>query len=96
MRQLVADLEAAIGFRLFDRTTRSVALSPAGREFHAAAREILRKIELAHVSADDIRNRAAGVIRIAAPMVMDSTALPHAIKAYERVRPKVVIRPSMR
>lgn len=90
--QLVADLETAIGFRLFDRTTRSVSLSPAGREFHSSAKDVLKKIELAHVAADDIRNRAAGVVRVAAPMVMASTALPLAIKAYEKVHPKVVIR----
>jgi len=90
--QLVSDLEAAIGFRLFDRTTRSVSLSPAGREFHASAKEVLRKIELAHLAADDIRNRAAGVVRIAAPLVMASTALPLAIKAYQQVRPKVLVR----
>src|SRR5262245_52057524 len=31
--QLVAELEAVLGFRLFDRTTRRVALTSAGRDF---------------------------------------------------------------
>jgi DNA-binding transcriptional LysR family regulator len=90
--QLVSELESAIGFRLFDRTTRSVALSPAGREFLPAAKSVLRNIELAQITADDIRNRAAGVVRVAAPMVMASTALPAAIKAYAQKRPRVVVR----
>ena len=33
--QQVAELEAILGFRLFDRTTRRVALSAAGRDFLA-------------------------------------------------------------
>ncbi|BCL87879.1 LysR family transcriptional regulator [Ralstonia pseudosolanacearum] len=90
--QLVAELEAAVGFRLFDRTTRSVTLSPAGREFLAPARSVLKHIELAQSSADDIRNRAAGIVRVAAPLVVASTILPAAIKAYAKDHPKVVIR----
>ncbi|MFZ3116991.1 MAG: LysR family transcriptional regulator, partial [Variovorax sp.] len=31
--QLVAELESILGFRVFDRTTRRVALSAAGRDF---------------------------------------------------------------
>lgn len=90
--QLITELESAIGFRLFDRTTRSVSLSPAGREFLSSAKGVLKNIELTQVTADDIRNRAAGVVRVAAPMVLASTALPAAIKAYTADRPKVVIR----
>lgn len=90
--QLITELESAVGFRLFDRTTRSVSLSPAGREFLSSAKGVLKNIELTQVTADDIRNRAAGVVRVAAPMVLASTALPAAVKAYTADRPKVVIR----
>jgi DNA-binding transcriptional LysR family regulator len=90
--QLVSELEASIGFRLFDRTTRSVSLSPAGREFLSSAKGALKNIELAQLAADDIRNRAAGVVRVAAPMIIASTVLPAAIKSYAELRPKVVVR----
>lgn len=90
--QLIAELESAVGFRLFDRTTRSVTLSPAGREFVAPARSVLKHFELAQSAADDIRNRAAGVVRIAAPMVIAATILPDAIRAYAERYPKVAIR----
>ncbi|MBP0618553.1 LysR family transcriptional regulator [Cupriavidus consociatus] len=90
--QLIAELESATGFRLFDRTTRSVTLSPAGREFVAPARSVLKHLELAQSAADDIRNRAAGVVRIAAPMVIAGSILPEAIQAYAGQHPKVVIR----
>lgn len=89
---LIAELETGVGFRLFDRTTRSVALSPAGREFVAHAKSVLRNIELAQAAADDIRNRAAGIVRIAASLVIATTMLPTAIKTYGQTHPKVVIR----
>lgn len=90
--QLVADLEAAVGLRLFDRTTRNVSLSPAGREFLPSAMSVLKHLQLAQTAVDDISNRAAGVVRIAAPLILASLVLPATIQAYTRDRPKVVIR----
>jgi DNA-binding transcriptional LysR family regulator len=90
--QLVAELEAVLGFRVFDRTTRRVVLSSAGRDFRAASETVLRHVQAAETAADDVRNRAAGVVRIGAPLVLASTALPAAISAYAALRPKVVVR----
>ena len=90
--QLVAELESALGFRVFDRTTRRVDLSSAGRDFLASGRTVLRHVQAAESAADDVLNRAAGVVRVGAPLVLASTALPSAIKAYAALRPKVVVR----
>ncbi|CAH2781356.1 LysR family transcriptional regulator [Paraburkholderia phenoliruptrix] len=90
--QLLAELEAELGFRLFDRTTRRVNLSSAGQDFLASAESVLRHVRAAAQSADDIRNRAAGIVRIGAPLVLASTALPAAIADYARDKPKVVVR----
>ncbi|WP_025597553.1 LysR family transcriptional regulator [Burkholderia sp. WSM2230] len=90
--QLLAELEAELGFRLFDRTTRRVNLSSAGQDFLASAESVLRHVRVAAQSADDIRNRAAGIVRIGAPLVLASTALPAAIADYARDKPKVVVR----
>lgn len=90
--QLVGDLELAVELRLFDRTTRSVVLSPAGREFLPSAMSVLKHMQLAQNSANDICNRASGVVRIAAPLIMASSVLPALIKEYTRTRPRLVIR----
>jgi DNA-binding transcriptional LysR family regulator len=90
--QLVAELESTVGFRLFDRTTRRVSLSSAGRDFLASAETMLRHVRAAESAARDVRNRAAGVVRVGAPLVLAATALPAAIKAYQAERPKVVVR----
>jgi DNA-binding transcriptional LysR family regulator len=90
--QLVADLEAVVGFRLFDRTTRKVAPSAAGREFLGPAESAMKHLRLAESAAADVRSRAAGIVRIAAPMAIASAILPAAIKAYAQTHPKVMVR----
>jgi DNA-binding transcriptional LysR family regulator len=90
--QLVAELEGVLGFRLFDRTTRKVELSSAGRDFLASAETLLRHARAAESAADDVRHRASGVVRIGAPLVLASAVLPVAIRDYAAQRPKVVVR----
>lgn len=90
--QLIADLEGVVGFRLFDRTTRKVALSPAGQEFLAPAQTVLRHLRLAEIAAADLRNRSAGTVRVAAPPVVAGAILPPALKQYAAQQPKVVVR----
>lgn len=90
--QLVAELEGIIGFRVFDRSTRKVALSSAGGGFLSSAEAVLRHLQLAETAAADMRNRAAGVVRIGAPLVLAGTVLPAEIREFVRHRPKVVVR----
>lgn len=90
--QLVAELEGHVGFRLFDRTTRSVSLTASGRDFLGAVETVLRHLRAAENAAADIRNRASGIVRVGAPLVLAATALPAAIAAYRELRPKVSIR----
>jgi DNA-binding transcriptional LysR family regulator len=90
--QLIAELESILGFRLFDRTTRKVALSSAGRDFLDSAATLLRHVHAADSAADDLRNRASGVVRVGAPLVLASTALPMAMLEYQQSKPKVVVR----
>ncbi|WCM93728.1 LysR family transcriptional regulator [Acidovorax sp. NCPPB 2350] len=90
--QLIAELESTLGFRVFDRSTRRVELSSAGRDFLGSARSVLRHVQMAESAAADVRNRASGVVRVGAPMVLASAVLPAAIKAFCASRPKVVIR----
>jgi DNA-binding transcriptional LysR family regulator len=90
--QLVAELESHLDFRLFDRTTRRVELSSAGRDFLPSAQTLMRHVQGAESVADDVRHRAAGVLRIGAPLVLACTALPEAIKEFQKERPRVVVR----
>lgn len=90
--QLVAELEATVGFKLLERTTRRVDLSSAGRDYLPSAQIVLRHVGDAEMAANDVRNRASGLVRVGAPLVLAATALPQAIRRYSRERPKVVVR----
>lgn len=90
--QLVAELEATVGFKLLERTTRRVELSSAGRDYLASAQGVLRHVGDAEMAANDVRNRACGLVRVGAPLVLAAMALPPAICKYSRDRPKVVVR----
>ncbi len=90
--QLVAELESTIGFRVFDRSTRKVNLSNAGRDFLASVETVLRHMRLAESAAADVRNRAAGVVRIGAPLGLAGSVLPAAIREFCELKPKVVVR----
>lgn len=89
--QLIAELENVISFRVFDRTTRRVMLSAAGRDFLPAAQTMMRHVRGAETVADDLRNRAAGIVRIGAPLVLAATAVPEAIRLYQVQRPRVKV-----
>ena len=56
------------------------------------AQTVLRHVQLAESTAADVRNRATGVVRIGAPMVLAGAILPAAVRTYLAQRPKVVIR----
>ena len=60
----VAALEARLGVRLFNRTTRSVALSAEGEQFVAEVAPALAAIRTAMERIDEHRAEPAGVLRL--------------------------------
>lgn len=60
-------LEEIVGYRLFDRTTRSVSLTEQGEELFEAARNVTKAAEAADRLALDLGRRNRTVLRIGAP-----------------------------
>jgi DNA-binding transcriptional LysR family regulator len=60
----IGRLEASLGVRLFNRTTRSVALTEAGRDFVARIAPALTEIRVAMDTARSQRETPSGVLRI--------------------------------
>ena len=90
--QLIAELEGALGYTVLDRNTRKVALSEAGRALMPSVDALSRQFALTKATALDIRNQAAGVVRVAAPLVVASVMLPRLMAEYRELRPKVTVR----
>lgn len=64
----VAELEARLGVRLFQRTTRKVGLTPAGEDLLARAPALLEELETLLASIAEGSRGLTGTIRIAAPV----------------------------
>src|SRR5215207_7115899 len=61
----VEKLEVALGFRLFERTTRKVELNAMGRSFIPKARHVLNELESALLGMTDLSDRLRGQVSIA-------------------------------
>lgn len=89
---LVRELEADVGVRLFDRHTRGVALSEAGREFQPRVHRLLADLNEAVSSLAELGARKKGVVRLAAPQLIASAVLPGVIGAYRKKFPGIEVR----
>lgn len=63
----VTRLESALETRLLQRTTRRVALTHAGKHYHASAMRALADLDLVRGAMKTARAEPQGVLRIAAP-----------------------------
>lgn len=85
----IRQLEEELGARLFDRTTKRVALTPAGHAFLEEARRVLRTIENAKERIQDISSGVEGSIHLGiVPSAMD-TAVPEAVGSFHAKFSKV-------
>ncbi|MBN8954593.1 MAG: LysR family transcriptional regulator [Rhizobium tropici] len=88
----IHDLEALLGTRLFDRTTRRVELTEAGQIFAAGVLPGLAEIERAVESVRDLSDLRTGLVRIAAPPLLGATVLPRLLQEVGKVHPNLKLR----
>jgi DNA-binding transcriptional LysR family regulator len=69
-------LEAAVGARLLDRTTRRVALTEAGRIYLERCVEALQALEDADASLAELARQPAGTLRLTAPLDFRESLMP--------------------
>lgn len=79
---LVRELEGTVNTRLFDRTTRTVALTAAGSEFFPQAQRILSELESALAGVDKFLAKERGTVVVAAPLLLSSVYLPPILAAF--------------
>lgn len=89
--RLVSDLEQHLGVRLLQRTTRRLALTPAGEGYLAKVRHILNDIDEAHAAAQAHTQEISGVLRILAPPVLAVHILAPVVAEFKRRYPQVLL-----
>jgi DNA-binding transcriptional LysR family regulator len=86
----VASLEARVGVRLFDRTTRHVALTEAGRLYLERCLECLQAFDDADAAVSEMAREPAGLLRITAPVDLASH-LGRVVGDFMNAHPRVVV-----
>lgn len=84
-------LEAQLGVRLFERSTRRVQITAAGREFAAVAERMLNDLGITVQSVREVAQERRGLVVISCVMSVASGELPAIIAAYQADRPGVEI-----
>ncbi len=87
----VQRLEQQLGVSLFTRTTRSLTLTPEGRELHERAVRLLRDAEEIEQAAKAARAEPAGALRIAASLPIGLHVIAPILPAFRARHPKVTI-----
>ena len=87
----VAGLEARLGVRLFNRTTRSVSLSEAGEQFIAVVRPALSDIHAAMEATVSRRGRPTGTLRLNCPAQAARQILVPVVLKFQRRYPEVKV-----
>jgi DNA-binding transcriptional LysR family regulator len=88
----LADLEAHLGTRLMTRTTRQLTLTEAGREYLAACREILDRVDEAERIAAGVHTSPRGELIVAAPLIFGRLHVLPVVAEYLDAHPGVNVR----
>jgi DNA-binding transcriptional LysR family regulator len=84
-------LEAQLGVQLFERSTRRVQITAAGREFAAVAERMLNDLGITVQSVREVAQEHRGLVVISCVMSVAGGELPAMIAAYQVDRPGVEI-----
>ncbi len=84
----VAALEASLGIRLLQRTTRKLSLTDAGRAYYERARDALAGLEEAEQAILALGAAPRGLVRVTAPVDLASDLAP-VVSAFLRAHPAV-------
>jgi DNA-binding transcriptional LysR family regulator len=87
----IQTLEETLGARLLNRTTRRLALTEAGRAFHARSERILADLEEAEAAVGDATAIPKGLLRVAAPMSFGVLHLSAAIADFMGECPEMAV-----
>jgi len=83
----IASLEAELGVRLFERTTRRFEPTEAGRTYHSQTASLLEELELAGARARDVAATPSGHVRMTSSIAFGCEVLSPLVSAFRRDHP---------
>ncbi|MER8576574.1 LysR family transcriptional regulator [Mesorhizobium sp. M1338] len=91
LSQTIRQLEARLGLRLLNRTTRSLSLTEAGARLHARFAPAMAEMEAAVGDAIALRGMPAGILRVHMPSVAATTYLEPVLGRFHQAWPDIVL-----
>jgi DNA-binding transcriptional LysR family regulator len=91
LSETIGGLEARIGVRLLNRTTRSVGLTPAGERLLAKLRPLLDELAGAFDSINTFREKPAGLLRLTVPPPVSSFMLAPLLSRFLAEYPEIEV-----
>jgi LysR family carnitine catabolism transcriptional activator len=88
---MIRELEMQVGFRLFDRTSRHVALTRHGNELLFVAQSCLEQFDTAVLRISRSATHSSRMLSLGATPLVAADILPEAIKEFRRHRPDLRI-----
>lgn len=88
----IAQLEQALGVRLFNRSTRHVRLTDSGDQFFEDVRRILEDVEQAVASASGSYTEPKGVLTVTAPVLFGQKHITPVLTEYLQKNPSVTVK----
>lgn len=85
----LAELEARLGVRLIQRTTRRLSLTPEGEVFHARVRDLLAGMDDAEAEITAQQAEPAGLLRVNAPVTFGILHLAPLWGQFRALHPQV-------
>lgn len=87
----VGNLEREVGVPLFDRTTRRVTLTPAGKHLQTRAQRILDEVDAVRADMRDYVDGLAGQLAVGFVSSANYTVLPEVVQLFRARRSKVAL-----
>lgn len=93
----VQQLEAALGARLLERTTRSLRMTEAGTVFYQHCQQLVAQADEAERALQRLRAEPSGHLRMALPFSVDdswaTTVLTAFLAKYPKISVEIILRP---
>ena len=87
----IADLERAVGVRLFNRTTRSIELTEAGAIYYERCRDIVEAARVAHEKLGEVADKPRGRLRVSTTVEFARLYFGPLVAAYTQRYPEVTL-----
>ena len=87
----VAELEAHLGTRLLNRTTRSMSLTESGAIYHERVGRVLDELHEAETALGPMQQEPKGLLRVNAPLTLTLTALSPVMHKFLERYPELTV-----